>query len=148
MSVKVQQKSGSRETERCEWVRLGGEVEGGFELVPEGLHVEVDGAVEPLLMLFGRQGADESKAALFVGEDADDVGAAFEFLVKPFEEVGALEVFMVCTRLAVEGPGRLDARLDPGAEPGVFARPFAEPGPELEVGLHRHHGGRKASAAR
>jgi hypothetical protein len=32
---------------------LGGELEGGFELVPEGLHVEIDGAVEPLFVLLG-----------------------------------------------------------------------------------------------
>ena len=45
----------------------GSELEGGFELVFEGLHVEVDGAVEPFLVLFGGEGADEPEAALFVG---------------------------------------------------------------------------------
>jgi hypothetical protein len=110
-------------------------LEGGFELVLEGLHVEVDGAVEPFLVLLGGEGADEPEAALFVREDADDVGAAFDLLVEAFEEVGALEVFVVFPGLAVEGPGLLDLFLDPGAEPGVFAGPFGEPGPELVAGF-------------
>jgi hypothetical protein len=130
--VKVLQK-GLEEGERL--LGLGGELEGGFELVFEGLHVEVDGAVEPFLVLFGGEGADEAQAALFVREDADDVGAAFDLLVEAFEEVGALEVFVVLPGLAVEGPGLLDLFFDPGAELRVFAGPFVEPGPELLAGF-------------
>jgi len=84
------------------------------------LHVEVDWAVEPFLVLFAGEGADEAKAALFVWEDADDVSAAFDFLIEAFEEVGAFDVFVVFARLAVEGPGLLDVFLNPRAEFGVF----------------------------
>ena len=88
-------------------------MEVGFELILEGLQVEVDGAVEPLLVLFAGEGSDEAKAALFVWEDADDVSAAFDFLVEAFEQVGAFDVFMVFARLAVKGPGLLDVFLNP-----------------------------------
>jgi hypothetical protein len=109
---------------------LGGELEGGFELVPEGLHGEVAGAVKPFLVRLGGQGADETQAALLAGGEARDGGAALEFRAEPLEEVGALEVFAVCPRLAVEGPGLLDAFLAPGAELGILRLPAAGPGTE------------------
>ena len=71
-------------------------------------------------MLLAGQSADEAEAALLVGEDANDVGAAFEFLVETFEHVGALDVFVMFARLAVEGPGLLDVVFDPGAELWIF----------------------------
>lgn len=114
---------------------MGGELEGGFELVLEGLHVAVDGAIKPFLVLFGGEGADQAQAALLVGEDAHDLRAPLEFLVEPFEEVGAPEVVVVCPRLAVEGPRLLDAFLDPGAELGIPGLPAAEPDVEVPAGL-------------
>lgn len=106
-------------------------MERGFEEVAKRLHVEIDRAVEPFLVLFAGQSADEAQAALVVWEDADDVGAAFDFLVEAFEEVGAFDVFVVFARLAVEGPGLLDVFFDPGAELGVFWRPVVEPAAEV-----------------
>jgi hypothetical protein len=38
-------------------------------------------------------------------------------------------------RLAVEGPGLLDALLDPSAELRVFGGPALQPRPEMEAGL-------------
>ena len=106
-------------------------MEGGFEEVLERLHIEIDRAVEPFLVLFAGECADEAEAALVVWEDADDVGAAFDFLVEAFEEVGAFDVFVVFARLAVEGPCLLDVFLDPCAESGVFWRPVVEPAAEV-----------------
>ena len=97
------------------------------------MHVEIDRAVEPFLVLFAGESADEAKAALVVRKDADDVGAAFDFLVEAFEEVGAFEVFVVRAGLAVKGPGFLDGLLDPGAEFGVFDGPFVDPGTQLDL---------------
>jgi hypothetical protein len=48
------------------WV-LGGELEGGFELAAQRLHVEVDGAIRPFLVRFGGEGADQAQAALRAG---------------------------------------------------------------------------------
>ena len=52
------------------WVVSGGDLEGWLELVPEGLHVEVERTVEPFLILLGGESADEAQAALLVREDA------------------------------------------------------------------------------
>ena len=67
----------------------------GFVEIGEVGHVEVACAVEPFLVLFCGECAHEAKAARLVGEDADDERTAFEFLMEAFEEVGALEVFVV-----------------------------------------------------
>ena len=96
----------------------------GFGEIGEGLHVEVAGTVEPFLVLLGGEGAQEAQAAGIVWEDAHEEGAALEFLVEAFEEVGAFEVFMVGLREAVEGEGFLDLLLDPGGELGVFGLPL------------------------
>ena len=65
-----------------------------FVEVCKGLHVEVACAVEPFFMLLGGEGADEAQATRVVGEDAHDVGAAFDLLIEAFEHVGAFEVFV------------------------------------------------------
>ena len=77
----------------------------GFLEVGERGHVKVAGSIEPFLVLFRGEGAHQAQAALLVGEDADDLGAAFEFLVEAFEEVGALEVFVMSLWETVEGEG-------------------------------------------
>ena len=74
-----------------------------FGEIGEWLHVEIAGAIEPFLVLLGGEGADEAQAARVVGEDAHDEGAAFEFLVEAFEQVDALEVFVMGLREALEG---------------------------------------------
>ena len=46
------------------WVVSCGGLEGWFELVPEGLPVEVERTVEPFLIRRGGKRADEAQAAL------------------------------------------------------------------------------------
>ena len=99
--------------------------------VGEGLHVGVACAVEPFLVLFGGQRADEAQAACVVWEDAHDQGAALEFLVEAFEQVGALEMFVMGMREAMESEGLFDVFLDPGGELGVFGLPALDPSGEV-----------------
>ena len=99
------------------------------------MHVEIDRAVEPFLVLFAGESADEAKAALVVWKDAHDVGAAFDFLVEAFEEVGAFDVFVVFARLAIKGPGLLDIILHPGAEFGMLRGPQVEPAAQVLAGF-------------
>ena len=114
---------------------LGGELEWSFGEIGEWLHVEVARAVEPFLVLFGGEGAQEAQAARVVWEDAHDQRTAFEFLVEAFEEVGAFEVFVMGVREAVKSEGFLDLLLNPGGEFGVFGLPVFEPGGEVLAGF-------------
>src|SRR5947199_3110089 len=45
----------------------------------------------PFVVLLEQHRADQPDDRGLVGEDADDVGAAFDFLVEPFERVGAVQ---------------------------------------------------------
>ncbi len=51
----------------------------------QGLGAEVATGDLPLVVLLSEDGADEADDGGRVGEDADDVGAALDFLVEPFE---------------------------------------------------------------
>ena len=106
-----------------------------FGEVGERLHIEVTGAIEPLLVLFGGECADQAQAACFVGEDAHDERAALEFLVEAFEQVGALEMFVMGLRQPVEGEGFLDLFFDPGGQLRVFGLPAFDPGGKVLAGL-------------
>jgi hypothetical protein len=108
-------------------VELGGSLKGRFEEVAKRLHIEVDGAMEPLLVLLAGESADEAKAALRIREDAKDVSAALEFLVEAFEEIGGFDVFVMFARLTIKGPGFLDVLLGPRAKLWVFGRPAFDP---------------------
>ena len=103
--------------------------------VGEWLHVEVAGAIEPFLMLLDGQCADQAQTTRFVGEDAHDQRAALEFLVEAVEEVGALEMFVMGLRQAIEGEGLFDLRFDPGGEFGIFGLPAFEPGSQVLAGF-------------
>jgi len=50
----------------------------------QGVEAEVAAAFDPLVVLFGEDGADEAVQGVAVGEDADDVGAAADLAVEPF----------------------------------------------------------------
>ena len=50
----------------------------------EGVEAEVAAAFGPLVVLFGKDGADEPDDGGPVGEDADDVGAATDLPVEAF----------------------------------------------------------------
>src|SRR5215469_3753078 len=47
---------------------------------------------QPLVILFEQDGADQSDNAGLIGEDADDVGPPFDFLVQSFQRVGRVEL--------------------------------------------------------
>src|SRR4051812_7128187 len=58
---------------------------------------------EPLVILLRQQGAGEADDGLVVGEDADDVGAAADFLVDAFQRVGGAQLGPVLARQLIEG---------------------------------------------
>jgi hypothetical protein len=51
----------------------------------------------PFIVLFHEHGADEADGRGLVGEDADDIGPAFDLLVQPFEGVGGVQFLAVST---------------------------------------------------
>jgi len=60
----------------------------------EGFEAEVAAAFDPVVVLLGEDGADESDERTSVREDADDVGPAADLSVEPF--LGYLESFDRC----------------------------------------------------
>ena len=54
-------------------------------------HVEVNFAGFPFVAGFAEEGGDEAQEGGFIGEEAGDAGAAFEFLVDAFERVGGAQ---------------------------------------------------------
>jgi hypothetical protein len=67
---------------------------------------------------------DEPQAALLVGEDPHDMGAALDLLIEPLEHVGALHVLMVLARQPIESEGFFDGFLNPAGEFGISGSPF------------------------
>lgn len=59
-------------------------------------HVEVDFSGFPFFAGFDQQGGDEAQEGGFIGKEAGDAGAAFEFLIDPFQGVGSAQPFLVC----------------------------------------------------
>ena len=60
-----------------------------------GFHVEVDCSGFPIVAGFGQEGGDQAEEGFFVGENAGDAGAAFEFLVDPFQRVAGAHFLLV-----------------------------------------------------
>ena len=58
-------------------------------------HVEVNFSGFPIVAGFAEEGGDEAQEGMFVGEDARDAGAAFEFLVDAFQSIGGAQAFLV-----------------------------------------------------
>ena len=55
----------------------------------DGFQCHVSGALCcPFIVLLEEEGADEPDHGGFVREDADDIGAAFDLAIEPFERVG------------------------------------------------------------
>ena len=50
----------------------------------EDVEAEVAAGLDPFVMLFGQDGADEADKRVTVGEDTNDISAAPDFLVEPF----------------------------------------------------------------
>jgi hypothetical protein len=59
----------------------------------------------PVVVLLGEDGADEADHGGVVGEDPDDVAAAFELLVDSFEGVGGGDLAPVGSREGGVGGG-------------------------------------------
>ena len=67
------------------------------------LDLHVAALEQPLVVLLEQDGADQPGDAGLVGEDADDVGAPFDFLVQALQRVGGVQFGAVLGR---EGPCR------------------------------------------
>lgn len=57
--------------------------------------VAVDFSGFPLVAGFGQPGRDQPQPGRFIGEDAGDAGAAFDFLIHAFQLIGGAESFLV-----------------------------------------------------
>ena len=66
-------------------------------LFTKHFHVQVTMGFNPILVDFDRQRTNEPQAALLIRKDSNDMGSAFELLVKPLEHVGAFEMFVMLT---------------------------------------------------
>ena len=53
-------------------------------------HIQVGVRFNPILMDFDRQRPNEPQAALLIGKDSNDKGAAFELLIDPLEQFGLM----------------------------------------------------------
>ena len=54
-------------------------------------HVEVNFGGLRFIVDFAEHGGDQTQERAFVGEEAGDAGAAFEFLVDPFQGVAGAQ---------------------------------------------------------
>jgi hypothetical protein len=63
------------------------------------------------------------------------MGAAFNLLIEPFQHIGALEMFVVFSRQAVEGQSFFNVLLNPHAELGILLLPAQQPGGEISASL-------------
>ena len=68
-------------------------------------HVEIAVSLNPVLVSFHAQCAYQSQKSCLIGEDSYNMAATLQFLIKAFEHVGALDVFMMGMREAVKGEG-------------------------------------------
>jgi hypothetical protein len=82
-------------------------------------------------MGFDQDGAGEPQQGLGVREDADDVGAAFDFLVQPFERVGAPDLLPVPGGEAGEGQQVLGGVVEHGLDLGQL--PAEHAGDDVEL---------------
>ena len=89
--------------------------QGLFLVLLQMVHVEITGRFKPVLVHLDGQCPDQPQAALGVGEDAHDMGAALEFLVQPFEHVGRFHMFMMRQRQPIIGQRLFDIVLNPVA---------------------------------
>ena len=104
-------------------------------LFAKHFHVQVAVGFDPILVDFDRQRPNQPQAALLIGKDADDMGAAFELLIDPLEHVGALKMLVMLSRQPVKGQSFLDVFFHPGAELWIFLLPAKEPGRQVSAGF-------------
>ena len=67
------------------------------------VHVEVAMLLGPVLVGLDGERAHQPEAALAIGKDAHDMGAAFDLLVEALQHVGRFQMLMVLARQAVKG---------------------------------------------
>src|SRR5213075_2642326 len=72
--------------------------------------------LEPVLVGLDRQCPHQPQAALAIGEDAHDMGAAPDFLVEALQHIGRFEVLMVLPRQPVKRQRLVDVVFDPAGE--------------------------------
>jgi len=62
-------------------------------------HVEVDFSGFPFFAGLGQQGRDQTQEGRFIGKEAGDAGAAFDFLINALQRVPALRPAEIMSRL-------------------------------------------------
>ena len=67
-------------------------------LLAKGFHVEITVGFDPVLMDFDGEGSNESQSTFVVGENPNDMGAAFDLLIEPLKPIGAFKMFVVLSR--------------------------------------------------
>jgi len=81
-------------------------------------HVEVNFGGLPFIAEFVEHGGDQAQEGGFIGEEAGDAGAAFEFLVDPLQGVAGAQSGLVGERQGEDGEalGQIDFQtsLKPG----------------------------------
>ncbi len=68
-----------------------------------GFHGEVNFSGFPIVADFGEQGGDEAEEGGFLGKEAGDAGATFEFLIHALQRIGRAEFFLVGQRQGERG---------------------------------------------
>ena len=82
------------------------------------IHVEVNFGGLPFVADFVEQGGDQAQEGGFIGEEAGDAGAAFEFLVDPFQSVAGAEAELPGWRQGEDGKALGQVGFHPGGEFG------------------------------
>jgi hypothetical protein len=82
------------------------------------LHVEVNFSGFPFLAGLGEQRGDETEEGSFVGKDAGDAGAAFDFLIQALQRVGGAQAFLVGEGQREDGKAQRQVFLHPDGEFG------------------------------
>ena len=80
--------------------------------------VEVNFSGFPFVAGFGEDGTDEAQEGGFVGKEAGDAGAAFEFFIDAFERVAGAQAALVLAREGESGKALREVFLHPGGEFG------------------------------
>ena len=81
-------------------------------------HVEVNFSGFPFVAGFGEDGADEAQERRFVGKEAGDARAAFEFFIDAFERVAGAQAALVVAGEGERGKALREVFLHPGGEFG------------------------------
>ena len=81
-------------------------------------HIEVNFSGFPFVAGFGEDGRDEAQEGSFVGKEAGDAGAAFEFFIDAFERVAGAQAALVVAGEGESGEALREVFLHPGGQFG------------------------------